>query len=394
MFEFTASIDDLKKALSVVALATTEAAEDIHAQALFRYPKQREPVSKLYLSSTDEDRIALSQLSVTDVKTSDDLASKEIEFTADPQRLQALISNSDLKIIRFVYDPKTLTLNAYASEDSEAFISFASFDPTEFLSFEKSIDAAINVTVFNTEIFLSAIRFVQGFLPNDDKEKRFSNMFFDHGKIYGTNGSYKLAAFQCEDFSGLSNLAIRRSMLGPIVSMLDRVKSSSLKLKTSDSIVVVTSADDTYSFGFRRSTINMPKMPIQTVRPASKGFTIEPAILIKKLNRLAVASKEDVGLRLSMKEDDNELLIETETERKSREKITCQRIAGSDSIEIFNHCSKIKSVIEPFTAASVEVYLDKNTIIYSESEFSVKEDGVETKKPFIAVGLLATAKRV
>jgi hypothetical protein len=393
MFEFTASVDDLKKALSVVALATVETAEDVQSHALCSYSSKKEPVAKLYLSSSDKDKMALSQIPITDVKTSD---SKGIEFTADPKRLQTLISNSDSKQIKFTYDSETKTLNVYASEDSDAYVSFASFDPDEFLSFEKELEATFDVKTFNPTVFLTAVRFIQGFLPNDDKEKKFSNMFFDKGIVYGTNGSNRIGAFKSEDFADISNMTIRRVMLAPIASMLDKIEAPSIKLKASDKIIAVTSSDNAHSFGFRRSVMPMPKMPISMEVPKLDGFNIDRSMLLKKLNRLSVASREDVGLKMSLKNGDKtELLIETETDRKSHEKLTCQRLSGSAELEFYLECSKLKTVLGLFQASNVDMYIDKTkSLIYSSASLLVQQDNVEVKKPFISVGLVALGKRI
>jgi hypothetical protein len=389
MFEFIASAADLKRALSVVALATIDAAEDIQGHALFTY-KAKE--TKLCLSSSDKDKMAVSQLPIVDVQ-----GDKGIEFTADPKRLQTLISNSDSKQIKFTYDSESKTLNVYASEDSDAYVSFASFGPDEFLSFEKELGAAFDVKTFDSTVFLTALRFIQGFLPNDDKEKKFSNLFFDKGIMYGSNGANKIGAFQSGDFAGISDMTIRRSMLTPIMAMLDRIDSPSMKLSASDKIIAVSTPDNTCSFGFRRSVIPMPKMPISITPPKLDGFNIDRSIILKKLSRLAVASREDVGLKFILKTGDKpELSIETDTDRKSHEKMACQRISGSTELEFHFECALLKTVLSLFQASDVDVYIDKTkSLVYSVADIITKQqDGSEIKKPFASVGLIALARKV
>jgi len=392
MIEFTATVSDLKKALSIVALATVDSAEDIQGHALFNffnYPVN-EPEAHFDLYSTDKDKIASSKLPVADIKSDE---TGNIQFTADPKKLQALISNSDQKYIKFTYDSTTKTLNVYASENSDAYVSFASFKPEEFLTFEKELRLTVDVKTFDSSMFLSAIRFILGFLPNDDKEKKFANMFFDKGTIFGTNGSYKIGAFQSAEFSGISDLSIRRVMLSPIASMLDKVDSPMIKLSSSEKMIAISLPDDSCTFGFRRSVMTMPKMPVTVDQPTQDGFNINRTTLLKKLNRLAVVSKEDVGLKMALK--GTELSIETETDRRSYEKIACQRIIGDSDLEFFMECSKVKTVLNLFQASNVDIHIDKTKcIIRSAAELVVAEGEKETKKPFISVGLLALARKI
>lgn len=396
MIEFTAAVTDLKKALAIVALATVDSAEDIQGHALFNFPGNG-PVGCFYLYSTDKDKIASSRLPVSDVKSDKTgVTAEEIfgaQFTADPRKLQALISNTDQKQIKFTYDSATKTLNVYASENSDAYVSFASFKPEEFLTFEKELRLTIDVKTFDSSMFLSAIRFIQGFLPNDDKEKKFANMFFDKGTVFGTNGSYKIGAFQSDEFSGISDLSIRRIMLSPIASMLDKTDSSTIKLSSSDKLIAISLPDDSSTFGFRRSVLTMPKMPVSVDQPKQDGFNINRTALLKKLNRLAVVSKEDVGLKMELK--GTELSIETETDRRSYEKITCQRVIGDTDLEFFMECSKVKSVLNLFQASNVDIHIDKTKcIIRSAAELVTIEGEKETKKSFISVGLLALARKI
>ena len=149
MLNFSASTKDLKKALSVVALATGDTANTIRSHTLFKIDESRENV---LLYSTNEDKIAKSHFVVSSIEGDDSVS----EFTADPKRIQALINNSDLNEISFTYDSEKKTLNVYASDNEDAYISFASFDPKEFLTFDLSNQESNGIV--NSIVFLKGIK--------------------------------------------------------------------------------------------------------------------------------------------------------------------------------------------------------------------------------------------
>jgi hypothetical protein len=141
----------------------------------------------------------------------------------------------------------------------------------------------------------------------------------------------------------------------------------------------------------------MPKMPISITPPKLDGFNIDRSIILKKLSRLAVASREDVGLKFILKTGDKpELSIETDTDRKSHEKMACQRISGSTELEFHFECALLKTVLSLFQASDVDVYIDKTkSLVYSVADIITKQqDGSEIKKPFASVGLIALARKV
>jgi len=321
MTRFTATIKDLKRALSVVALATGDASNSIHSHSLFCVS-----YDAITLYSTDEDKISMASFPLTNLETEGEDDVVQTQFTADPKRIQSLITNADIADVKFEYEPETKTLNVYASEDPKAFISFASFDPTNFLDFGKDLVDAKNIKNLPAGVFLTGIKFILGFLPKDDKNKKFSNLYMDNGVMLGSDGSIKVGAFLNDDFKDMPTLILRKPMLQPIVNMIDKLDLFEINVKHSNKFIVFFSPDEQFCFGFRNTTSTMIKFPITLDKPTTNGFNIERATTQKKLNRLALSSWEDIGVKMTVK--DNELLMETATDRKSNERLSCSRVSG------------------------------------------------------------------
>ena len=103
MVKFTATIQDLKKALSVVALATGDSANSIHSHALFNVG-----YDAVSLYATDEDKISVASFKVTNLETEgEDGDIIQTLFTAEPKRIQNLITNADVKEVKFEYEAET-----------------------------------------------------------------------------------------------------------------------------------------------------------------------------------------------------------------------------------------------------------------------------------------------
>lgn len=382
MITFTAEISDLKTALSVVGLGTGEASESIHNHALFVLQKE-----KVVLYATDEDKIALSHFSAN-------YNGEEVRFTASPKRIQDLISNSDSNQIKFTYDDESKTLNIYASEDSESYLSFASFEPDNFLSFNKELSQREIIKTINADIFLDAIKFTQGFLPNDDKDKKYSNLFINEGAIYGSNGSTKIGAFKCLDLDNINTLALRKMMLPSIISMIEKTGIANVIIKASEKFITFSSENGLYCFGFRKPVVKMPDLPISIKKPEITGFNIDRDIILKKLKRLSLTSWESIGIKASFEE--NTLLLETITERVSRERMSAQPLSNEKKIDFVVECNPFKNILELFKASNVDTFIDaKKCIIYSEADVIVEEEEKDPiNKSFIAIGFITLARVV
>lgn len=380
MTTFIAKTLNLKTALSVVALGTGEAAESIQNHALFVIQK-----NKVILYATNEDKIALSHFPT-------DYADEEIRFTASPKRIQELISSSDSEQIKFVYDEETKTLNIYASDDSESYLSFASFEPDEFLSFNKELSQRKTIKSINANVLLDSIKFTQGFLPNDDKNKKYSNLFINEGTMYGSNGSTKIGAFKSPELNEIETLSLRKMMLPLILTLIDKTGISNVIIKASEKFITFSSEDGMHCFGFRKPVSEMPKFPISMTKPDINGFNIDHNIILKKLKRLSLTSWESIGIKIAFEEDT--LLMETITDRISRERMSCQHISGDKKFEFVVECNQLKNILDLFKASNVDIFIDaKKCTIYSTANIVVEEEGKDPiSKPFTAIGFITLAR--
>ena len=377
---------ELKKAIAISALAVLDTVSSIQSHALVKFDKKK--ANSITVFSTDKDKMTLSTVSVSNSVAEDEL----VEFTLDPKKIQALISNLDVKQIKVSYDKSTKTVCVYTTEESDAYVTLASFDPEEFLNLEKQVLATQEIKTFDADMLKTALKFIQGILSTDAKDKRYSNLYFDKGVIYGSNGHNKVGAFISDVFKGVSDIMIRGGTIPPITSMLDRISCSTIKFKSSDKLLVVATPDDSLAIGFVRTVMPMPRMPINLEVPQWDGFNVEKTPLIKKINRLSVVSKEGVGLKLSL--STTTLFLETETERVSKEKISSNRLRGESDLVFYLNSTTIKSMLGLFQASDVDIYVgDSKMMYYSNASICVEENGVETKKPFTSIGLTTLARK-
>lgn len=383
MIKFTAMKTDLKKALSIATLSIGNSMTNVHSHTLFEI---NDDVAVLY--STDEDRIAIAYLSLKDVD-----GDMPVRFTADPKKIQALINTADTDEIKFSYDPEIKTLNVYASENQNAYISFASFDPDSFLRFDKDLEETEEYHEISANLFFNGLQFIMGFLPNDDKNKKYSNLFIISDTMYGSNGITKIAAFKSEEMTGLPDLILRKPILQAIITMINKLGLINLSIKISNKYISFYSPDNLYSFGFKKSTAKVPKFPISTENPKTTGFRVNREEILKKLNRLALTSWEDIGVKISMK--GTELLMETLTDRKSYETMSCERISGDQDLNFIVECTNFKGVLSQFEAPVTDIYSDKNQCsIFSKAHILYKDGSTDIKKPFIAIALMTLARIV
>jgi len=380
MIEFTAQKEELKKAFAVVSLATVEKIDTVQSHALFDIRN-----GILHLYSTNKDKMAIAKSPVEDFKGE----SENIQFTSDPKKIMALLNSSGAKKIRFSYDPKTKTLNVYASETGNSYLSFASFDPQEFLSFESELSKMQEEKTLNAGIFLSGLRFIQGFLSQDDKNKKFSSMYISDSVMYGSNGSNKIGAFKSAEFEGINAMGFRGIMLSPISSMIDKIDISEITIKTTSKVTGVFSSDGTCGFAFRKASEEMPKFPIKLEEPKNSSFNTDRNIFLKKINRLAITCEGSLGIKTLI--SGNEITMTTLSERKSTESMSCKMSDESSKFDfIFEH-RIMKNVLSLFHASNIDIYIgDARCIIRSKANLEIESE----RKPFVAVALLSLAREV
>ncbi len=379
MVKFTANTAELKKSLSIVALAVGKITNHIQSHALFSIIGDQ-----CHLGSTDEDKVAESLFLLSEVEGGD------IQFTADPKNMMKLLTSTDSAETDFTYEPETKTLKVFTSKSKKSFLSFASLNPEKFLMPNLELQELKHTVI--TEVFLDGIKFAQGFI--NEKDEKFSNIYITNGVFFGANGNTKVGAFASPDMRDAPNLALRKTVLSSIASMVEKADITEIAIKTSEKLITFSSPDNSHTFGFRKSTAVTPSFPIKTDPPALPMFNVDRILFQKKLNRLSLTSWEDVGLKMTIK--DQELEMETVGERPSIETLPC-KCEAEEPIEFIIQCNKFKQVLGLYKASNVDVYVAKGRCtLYSVANIEIEEEGKEepVNKSFTAVGLMTLARLI
>lgn len=380
MSKFTAKVADLKKALLVAVLATGEAIDSIKSQALVEVNGD-----KARIFTTDEDRIAYSWFPVESPES-------DVGFMADPKSLLATLGTSDRDSVQLDYIAESMTLNIYASDDADAYVSQACLDPMQFLAFMNDISSATVIDTVDTEVVKAAFKFIQGYVYQDDKNK-YSNMFIKEGILYGSNGHSIVGACLSPDLKKIFTLTVRRPMISAILSLIEKMDLNQVCIKETDKMLVFTSEDNQSGFGFRKSNQEMPKMPITVTSAAvGKGISIDRTTLIKKITRLSTTLRGE-KLGLSLVAEGDVLTMQTLTERKSVERMPCKRNDGSNaSVRIVMECPMLKSILSSLITPAVEFIVDSNSYyIFSVAELLI--DGTD-KKPITCMARISRPREV
>lgn len=383
MPRFQTESEALKKALSIVTLGTSEHADLIDSHALFIVGDD------LKLKSTDKDRIAYTAIPVLKTDEFD-----SISFTADPKKLIALINSTALDLVSFEYDTETKSLSVYASEDASSHLTFPSFDPMSFLSFDSDLSGAENIKSINAGLLIAGIKFIQGFLPNDEKDKKFSRLYINDGTLLGSNGSSKIGAFKSPDFEGLDAMIIRKGMLGYISQVANRIPGN-IKIKSTDKFIVFTSEDENSGFGFLKTTDEQIKFPLSFEEPEADTIRIDRSVFMKRINRLALAGDNEMGIKASV---GDALELSTMTDRVSKEVMPLTRIKGSDNFEFIFLYKMIKDTLSLFPSSEINLYIfhkECRMIIKDSGKLEISDKGSEpVVKEFSAISVVALARAI
>jgi DNA polymerase III sliding clamp (beta) subunit (PCNA family) len=378
--KFMAQATDLKKAVSIASLATGDTADNIKGHALITVTGE-----KALIHATDEDRIAFTEFSVTNVEG-------DMVFTIDPKNILALLSSADRKDILFDYDKETKTLNAYASDDDSAYLSFPSLDPDSFLSFGDEVTSATLVDTINTTIFTTALKYQQGFVSQDEKNK-FANTFIREGVFYGTNGQTKIGLFQSPDTAKIFSMTIRKQMIGALLNFMDKINQDNVCLKDTEKKCIITSPDGSCGIGFRKSSVEAPKIPISPEMPTEDGLIVDREMFLKKISRLAIVAKGDI-LSLTVTVNGQTLSLQTNSDRKSVESMSCIRIGTDTPMTFLIECQQFKSILSMFLTPKIKVFIIKSTcMIFSEADILIGEKD-PIKKSYLEVARLSLPRDV
>jgi len=379
--EFTAKSADLKKALSVVSLATGDKEDTLPSHALFRLNSGGD----LKMFATDGDRFAVAGCETISAEVSE-----TNEFTADPKKLTALLNSSESDEIRFVYKDEETTLHVFASENKESYVAFGSFKPQNALPFEEELDNLQEVKSVNSEALKRGIKFTQGFMSTEENNRKYSCVYISQGVFYSSNGYNCVSAFQSPEFEGVEFIVLRGPMIPQVASATDKFDTDEVTIKTTSKFVSFWS-DTGDGFGFLKSTEELPKLPISLEPPDWDSFTVSRSLLSKKLSRLAITSKA-TGIQAVI--TGNAMDLTTLDERASTETIDITRKTGDESVTVRPGFKGFRDALNQYWTEEIDIYVKSRCYICCNGEILLEaEEGSDREViSFSAASVIAMVR--
>lgn len=371
----------LKKALSIVSLATGEKEDTVASHALFRLKD-----GKLKMLATDGDRFAISGC---DTLMADESGGNE--FTADPKKMTALLNSSEAEDVRMVYKEDETTLHVFASEHKDSYVAFGSFKPGTALPFEDELSNLQKIRTVNAEILKRGIKFSRGFMSPEENNRKYSCVYIAKGVFYGSNGYNAVGAFQSPEFEGIDFLILRGPMIPQVVSAIDRFESDKVVISSTSKFIAFWSNDEN-GFGYLKSNEELPKLPINLERPDWDYFTVDRGLLSKKLGRLAISSADSKGIHARISTDSMDL--STLDERASTENILIKRKAGGEVITTTPDFKGLRDALGQYWTDEVDIYVKTRCSIYCDGQVEIQKNEKDPPEiiQFKAVCVIALTK--
>jgi hypothetical protein len=384
MVTFRASKEELTRAFSVVSQATDKSPmTPIDGQALVKLSGDQ---VKVY--STNKEMLASTTLTV-----SVDNEKHDSEFTLDPRKLLNLVTNSDIELITFKYDEEKKTLQVFASDDPDSYISFPSIDPELFLSFDAELSKTVEVKKVDAQIFLFGIRFILGFLSEDSKNKKYQNSYIENGVIYGSDGNSRLGAFVSNEFNDIDYFILRKSMIPQIAAMIEATDPANVVLKSTSRIILISTEDGVYNFGFTRAAkeFEPPKFSINLNGETCGGVNVDKEMCLKRLKRLAITSDGAMGVDFTA--DQGKLVMRVIAERDSVETLPVKTLQEG-IVKFISEYKAFRNILGLFKSSNVDIHLHTKG-----NRFQIKSQGelVVTEgtpgKPFTSIAIVSQSRR-
>lgn len=377
--ELIVQSESLKKALSIVALATADKEDTLPSHALFRLKE-----GKLTMFATDGDRFAVASC---DTLMADEAGANE--FTADPKKLTALLNSSEGDSIRLLYKPEETTLHVFASEHKDSYVAFGSFKPQNALPFEEELSNLQAIKKVNSGALKRGIKFTQGFMSTEENNRKYSCVYISGGVFYGSNGFNGVGAFQSPEFDGIDFLVLRGPMIPQVTAATDRFGTDQVTIMTTSKFVSFWS-ENKDGFGYLKSNEELPKLPINLERPDWDSFTVTRSLLVKKLSRLAITSKAK-GIQAVISADTMELT--TLDERASTENIPITHKNGGETVTTRPDFKGFRDALNQYWTDEIDVYVKSRCVIYCDGQIEIQKDENNTEViPFKAVSVIALVR--
>lgn len=377
MAQIIAKVSDLGKAMTVASLATNDDVGRSTSHALFLVKD-----GTITIRATDKDRVAFTQIQVE--------GQDEMSFTAEPKNILALLKTADKDTAILRYDDNTKTLDVFVSDDPDAYVSLPSLNAAEYPVLADMLKGAVDISSISADMLDTAFKFQLGFISPDEKNTKWANLYLSDGVLRGSDGANRIGAFKSDEFSKIERLVFRRSVLQGVLDLTSKMGLPDVMVKETERLHLFVSLDGLTGFGFKKSVVEIPRIPVVTTVPEGDCIRVDRTIFLKKINRLSIAMRaESMNIRVTI--DGDSLSMETITDRKSIEKMQCSHTSAENttSINFLITCKHMENALALFKIPTVSMYLGKNRCtIYNAVEASDKE------KAYISVAMLSLPRDV
>jgi len=315
-----------------------------------------------------------------------------VKFTVDPRKVLKLIKTVDFDHLTMAFDPKTLTVQFFLSDNEETFISLPSFDPSLYVSISENFEKAFDLKTVNAGVFLGGLQFIRGFL--DQKDRKYSNMYIKSGVMYGTNGNNKAGAFTSPDLKELDELVFPISTFPSIINLIETLDLSDILISTTSNHIFINSPAKDFIYGFTKIQFKIPKIPITVDEPELAGWGVDKNAFLKKLSRLELSGDSKLGIKCEFEEEDK-VHFSTVADRMSKDTLNCKRIKESKPISntsFITECRPLETAMSQFGGNEIELYIQKKVIMYQKAELEFLVQGNKIKKPFVGAAAVALAR--
>lgn len=383
--DFSVSKSELKTAVGLVKKSLPKVIlSEERGHLLFKFEN-----NKLKVSGTNNDLMSFYLMDATH--------SEPFSFTCDPKSFEKYLSKSEAGDIKGDLDPEKLTLKFYTTVDKKSFLTFQSFPTQKMLTFDKSYGLPKeNQKILDRGLFLKALKFTSAYLLPAKEEGRNNDYLILHEKVaYGGNGINRRGYFVSNEFANIKNLKIRKLVVPALISCLDSLETSKVTIFENTKIVGLE-VENQFFFGFLKSDIVPPKMPLDFLKKDGPFTRVNKNVLVKRLDRLVVANtslgRVGIKIKLSGFKTDSKISLSLLDELESTEEITCERM-NDESDEEFDHIVEykmLKEMISVFSSGEdIDFYINK-----SDRAFKIYEVGRVEQEKYIAVGAGSYARVV
>lgn len=326
-------------------------------------------------------------------------SSKDFSFTCDPKIIEKLSSKVEDDLLRGEYDDEKYLLKMFTSADKNSFITCQTFPSHKMLTFDKTLNLPSISEVEVNRVFLKkALDFTSGFLlPLKEDGKNNDFIIINNKVCYAGNGRNRRGYFVCKHFAGFSNLKIRKAVVPHIISDLEKLTGENVVIIENPKIIAIKSEVDGFLFGFLKSEVQPPRIPLDFLKKEGPFTRIHKNSLIKRLDRLilGVANPGSIGIKIALSgdADDAHLKLSLLNELDCMEDIPCSRVSddSAEDIESLVEYKMFKEILSSIESTDViDLYINSST----ERAFKVYFVGVENNEKFIAVGAGAYARSI